>query len=176
MTSIEATPTARNRAKVYQQARTTYDRYAAAISLTLLGPTRDQIQAARMEKALSDVEQLYLDARLLSESVGEVYNVAVVDFQLGLLCRLLGRLDESLNYFRRALLALQCVLKPSAAVHDSISQCHYYIAKALLDRGDSLEARKHLRIAAEIDAATGIRMRESARNTLIERTRPLESC
>jgi tetratricopeptide (TPR) repeat protein len=172
MTLEEPVPVAvPERSNLYQSARAIYDGFAAKISLQLLGPTTEQVESARKEQSLFEAERLYLDARRGCESVQEVYNQAVVDFQLGLLYRLQGRDEESLDHFRRALLTLLCVLKPNARVHDSISQCHYYIGKALLDRGDARDARRHLKAAAEIDAAAGVQTRERACASLLERGR-----
>ncbi len=156
---------------MYERARATYDRYAARISLELVGPTPEQVAAAREDTALFEAERLYLDVRLLCESAGEISNQAAVDYQLGLLYRVQGRGEESLDRLDRALVTFRCVLKPNARVHDSISLCHYYIGKALMDRGDIREARRHLKAAIEIDASTGIRHRAKACASLLERTR-----
>ncbi len=90
-----------------------------------------------------DAEREYLQAREISDLIGNKYSVALADNNLGGIALNQGRLDEALEFYRRALTSLEQMgesLYVQGALHVNLG--HTYIR-----RGEVESAHPHLRTA-----------------------------
>jgi len=139
----------------YQEAYVKYENYSRKLGLELLGPSASQIKLAREAPVIAEIGQLYDRALEASRTAGMVYNCAVVFYQKGLLCRLIGDYQAAKGFFRQALAEFEASLPQHASARKSISMCHFYLGQVLLRTGEHDPARKHLRMAVSLDEALG---------------------
>jgi class 3 adenylate cyclase/tetratricopeptide (TPR) repeat protein len=92
-----------------------------------------------------DAEREYLQAREISDLIGNKYSVALTDNNLGGIALNQGRLDEALKFYRRALSSLE-QMGESVYVQGAL---HMNLGHTYVRRGEIDSAYRHLHTAEE---------------------------
>jgi len=151
--------------RAYHEAYSLYEELAARIGLGLLGPTREQEEAARHEMALlAKIDAAYDVARLESLKARIPFNVACVIYQKALLSRLIGNYLATAGLLQEALGWFEASLQDRSPARQQISMCHFYLGQALLRMAKPDEACKHLELARSLDHA----LKDTARTEALE--------
>ena len=137
-----------NRLKSFLKAKQLYEGYMRENVRT--EPTDETRQKARSDARLARAESLYRHAIGASQSEGEIYDVAVASFQLGMLLDLQGRDGEASEAFR-AVLELASRLRHDANMTGTLSGCYYRLGLISKREGDVNSARSFLEKSLELD-------------------------
>lgn len=157
--------------RFYQEAYAKYEDYSRKLGLDLLGPSTDQIRIAREAPLIAEIDALYDRALEASKTAGMPYNCAIISYQKGLLCRLIGDYRAAEAFFRQALHEFEASLPRHASARRSISMCHFYLGQALLRVGESDSAKKHLTLAVSLDEVLGDPARIRAAKSMLSECR-----
>lgn len=154
----------------FGEARSLYLRYVE----TLVSPF-DRLSAADFEGARNNpdllrAEALYRAAREHSANEGRNDNVAMSDYQLGLLLHLQGRFTEAQKHLELAVEWLRASVTASAPRRSALSGSFYHLGLLAMRRGDRGEAERLLLASLAIDEedadSYGISLCRSAMETL----------
>lgn len=152
----------------FQRAQTIYDSYTAKIRLGLLWPSDEQIKAACNDSALHEAQKRYLEVLESCRIEKDYYNLAAVHYQLGLLERLWGNIDQAIESFEKALAQFEKIVSKHPNARSGISLCHFYIGQAFLKKGKNQKAKEQLEMAFDLDQAMNIPYRLEATKLLLK--------
>ncbi|MGH9970423.1 MAG: hypothetical protein ACREBG_21890 [Pyrinomonadaceae bacterium] len=113
-------------------------------------PTDQGRRKARNDPSLVRAESLYRNAIESSRQQGEIYDVAVASFQLGMLLDLQGRNEEATEAFQTPL-NLAPRLRRDNNMIGTISGCYYRLGLISKRKGDSSAARSLIEKSLELD-------------------------
>ena len=105
---------------------------------------------ARNDSGLATAESLYREAIDVSAKEGQIYDVAVASFQLGMLLDLQGRDDEAMESFKAAI-ELTPKLRRDPNMIGTMSGCYYRMGLIFKRRRDINNARSFLGEALALD-------------------------
>ena len=129
------------RLKTFLRAKQLYEGYMRENVRT--EPTAEDRLRARGDAGLATAESLYHDAIEASRQEGEIYDVAVASFQLGMLLDLQGRDDQAAKSYQTAV-ELAPRLRRDTNMIGTLSGCYYRLGLISKRKGEVNAARTFL--------------------------------
>jgi hypothetical protein len=135
----------------FAEARRLYQSYVASLQKPFDHLSNVDFEAAIKDSDLARAEELYTKARLLAAEEKRSDNVAIADYQLGLLYHLQGRLSEARQRLQSAVGLLESSINVGYSVRSTLSGCFYHLGIISMRVGDRAEAERLLHKSLEID-------------------------
>jgi tetratricopeptide (TPR) repeat protein len=154
----------------FGEARRLYLAYVQALRSPIDRLQAADFTAAHRDPGLLRAEALYRAAREHSAREGRSDNIAMADYQLGLLLHLQGRWTEARDHLQLAVEWLRAGVTAASHERSTLSGCFYHLGLLAMRLGDRGEAERLLRASLAIDEDDsdfgGIALCKSALETL----------
>jgi tetratricopeptide (TPR) repeat protein len=132
----------------FLKAMRLYENYMARY--VRVEPNDSDRKKARNDASLKKAESLYKYAIETSDKTGEIYDVAVGSFQLGMLLDLQGRDNEAIEAFTKALDLLPELRRDNNMI-GTISGCYFRLGIIYKRKGDLIKAKSHITESLHLD-------------------------
>ena len=154
----------------FSEARRLYMSYINTLTKPFDQLVNDDFVSAKSSSDLARAEHFYAEAREHAAHEGRSDNVATVDYQVGMLFHLQGRLKEARFRLKSAVDTSQARVTVDRSERSMLSGCYYHLGIIAMHEGNRMEAERLLHKSLAIDTAdmdiAGMRMCKEALSTV----------
>lgn len=152
----------------FREAKQRYMGFLHANGVSFESMSEDLQRRARDDAGLKEAAMHFREAIRLSREAGPgcIRDVAVGEYQLGMLLHLQGAGSEAAGHLRAALGVIEDLPQQDGTEQSVASGCYYHLGLIALRSGDTAAARtmigKSMKIDQSLNDASGVRMCQSA--------------